>query len=404
LPHLQKVFGRFGGLAVSRYVLDNDHIPAEPSEEPVRGLSRGLVVGDYEGLRAGEAIAAVRVLGLRPCLERVEGYEAGLHGFVVSQEPSDGAEVSPDSQVFLYVASPARTVVSSAPQEDAEAVEVLDQATDDADAQGRTGMDDGDVGSNDGADEATGFDEGAEDVVEDAFASDVDHWDGDDDGDDADGFGESEAFPGEDTRELDAAGREFAEEADGAEDLEGFADGLVEPVRVWRGGLPGAPPHRRLSWWRSARLGVWRRRRRLPLSVQLAVIALFVFAALVVLVSLASGGDSPPRGARRPRPSLSDSRSGARTPVVPAPVVPAPTAGEQPAVTGARPVVSPSLSSGRVDRQRTRRVAIQERTAIPSQPPTAPTPASVSPTAPAPAPSGEAATGTEEHAIREFGP
>ena len=377
-------------------MLDDDHISAEPSEEPVRGPSRGPAVGGYEGLRAGEAIAAVRVLGLRPCLERVEGYEAGLHGFVVSQEPSDGAEVSPDSQVFLYVASPARTIVGNPTQDtrDEAMVETSDQARDVADARDSDGLDGGDVGNEDVEDDATGVDEAAEAVVEDAFASDLDRWEGHDDGaSDSSSAGCSDEFgasPEEDTRELGASGPAFAEESEGGEDFDGFADEPVEPARVWRGGLPGALPRRRLSSRRSSHEGVWR---RLPLSVQLAVIALLGFSAVVVLVSLATGVRSSSRGTQRPRPVVSGTRSGGARPVV-----------ARPPVVTARPVVSPSVSSARAGRQRARRVAVRERTAIPSQSPTVPTPPSVSTAAPVPSPSGESAAATEEHAIREFGP
>ncbi len=80
-------------------------------EQPEPAPSRGLRIDQYEGLRAGEAIVAVRERGLRPSLERVEGYEARLQGFVVSQEPAAGVEVAADSQVFLYIGAPARAVV-----------------------------------------------------------------------------------------------------------------------------------------------------------------------------------------------------------------------------------------------------------------------------------------------------
>lgn len=408
----EKVFGRFGGLAVSRYVSDDDHIPAKSPEEPVRGLGRGLLVGGYEGLRAGEAIAAVRLLGLRPCLERVEGCEAGgLHGFVVSQEPSGGAEVAPDSQVFLYVASPARTVVGSAPGGPSQAavVEASDDVGDEDEAREGNADDEGTFGRSDGQ----------EDFPEDASGREVGSWVGDDDlheapaphdeedpdgeggfydaGDDDRDGGDADEFDGfgasrdEETRDLDPAGGMFASSRDGAEDTDGFVDEPVGPVRVWRGGLPGALPRRRPSSRRRSRRGVWR---RLPLSVQLAVVALLAVAALVVLVSFACSVDSSSRGAGRPRPSLSGARpGGARTTVVPSPVV------------VARPVVAPSVSSARARRLWARRVGGRARTAIPSRSPAVPTPTSVTPAAPAPSPPGEPGAGSsEEHAIREFGP
>jgi PASTA domain len=86
---------------------DREH-SEDQVEEHVPGGRGGLRVGAYEGLRAGEAIVAVRERGLRPSLERVEGCAEDQHGFVVSQEPVAGSEVAADSQVFLYIGAPAR--------------------------------------------------------------------------------------------------------------------------------------------------------------------------------------------------------------------------------------------------------------------------------------------------------
>lgn len=110
----RKSAGRSGGFGVRRGVRDDDDTPIQPSE-PVAARGRGMAVEGYEGLRAGAAIAAVRRLGLRPSLERVEGYEPGIHGFVVGQDPSTGAEVQAGGQVVLFIAAPARTVISAHP-------------------------------------------------------------------------------------------------------------------------------------------------------------------------------------------------------------------------------------------------------------------------------------------------
>ena len=91
---------------------DDDHTPTQPSD-PISARGRGVLVEGYEGLRAGAAIAAVRRLGLRPSLERVEGYEAGVQGFVVSQEPAQGSEVQPGGAVCLFIAAPARTILDA---------------------------------------------------------------------------------------------------------------------------------------------------------------------------------------------------------------------------------------------------------------------------------------------------
>lgn len=86
-----------------------------PSDERFETVARsrvgGVRVERFEGLRAGEAIAAVRRLGLRPAPERVEGYEPDLHGFVVDQEPAEGGELQAGDQVVLFIAAPSRARV-----------------------------------------------------------------------------------------------------------------------------------------------------------------------------------------------------------------------------------------------------------------------------------------------------
>jgi PASTA domain len=101
-------------------VCDDDHTPIQPSE-PLAARGRGVAIEGYEGLRAGAAVAAVRRVGLRPSLERVEGYEAGIHGFVVGQDPSAGAEVQAGGQVVLFIAAPARTIIGGHPDRDGDA-------------------------------------------------------------------------------------------------------------------------------------------------------------------------------------------------------------------------------------------------------------------------------------------
>lgn len=82
--------------------------PDEHFETVGRSRVGGVRVERFEGLRAGEAIAAVRRSGLRPAPERVEGYEPDLHGFVVDQEPAEGGELQAGDQVVLFIAAPSR--------------------------------------------------------------------------------------------------------------------------------------------------------------------------------------------------------------------------------------------------------------------------------------------------------
>jgi hypothetical protein len=57
-------------------------------------------------MRAGEAVADVRRLGLRPAVERVEESEPEMHGLVASQTPEAGSDVQLGSAVALYIAVP----------------------------------------------------------------------------------------------------------------------------------------------------------------------------------------------------------------------------------------------------------------------------------------------------------
>lgn len=386
-------------------MLDDDHIPSQLPEEPSRGLSRGLVVGAYEGLRAGQAIVAVRELGLRPCLERVEGYEAGLHGFVVSQEPSSGTQVTVDSQVFLYVAAPARTIVQRGPEDGGH--HVISEASNDADGDDSTG----DIDSKEDAD--NGPAERTDDFAERDFggeAEDNQEEHSEDDAEDlrdeesleeqeqlyhgSEGAGGSDGFEPsleEETRELGGVDSVFAREGELAEDPE-VAEEPVEPVRVWRGPPPGALPRRRLTRRHSSRRQrAWP---QAPLSLQLGI-ALLVCVGLVVLVSLASPGHSSSRDAQHPRPTVSQARSGsARSMLTP------------PRTVGARPAVSRPVFSGPTHRRRSGGEVRRARTTVPSPSPVAPPAASVPAAAPAPSSSAVSVTGTaaEEQAIREFGP
>ena len=91
-------------------MFESDHTTPEPHDGPSDAPGRGVRIEGYEGLRAGEAVVAVRRLGLRPSLERVEGYGPEIQGFVVSQDPAEGTLAQPDSAVCLFVAAPSRTV------------------------------------------------------------------------------------------------------------------------------------------------------------------------------------------------------------------------------------------------------------------------------------------------------
>ena len=304
-------------------MLGDDHTPSDASAGAVHRFTRGLVVGGYEGLRAGEAIVAVRGLGLRPSLERVEGYEASLHGFVVSQEPSSGAEVAADSQVFLYIAAPSRTVVE---REIASEGEALD---------------------------------GDEDTNEEGLESDeepVGVW--------------PEAEAGEETK-ADAVAEvadeyppvveepETAESAAEASDVE-ESDGQAP---VWRGAVPGAVPRRRLGSRRSGRPGIWG---SLPFGLRVGLFAVVAVVVLALLVSLASSGQvgrgefarspsartaapsSRPRGAARGTPGAA---AQAPPPIARQPAAPSSTFGRSPRPRVARrPVPSSRVTAGSVVR------------------------------------------------------
>jgi hypothetical protein len=64
---------------------------------------------DYLGQTAAEAAQAIRRAGLRPALERSFGWEPGLYGQVVAQEPAAGSELARDSAMLLFVAAPGDT-------------------------------------------------------------------------------------------------------------------------------------------------------------------------------------------------------------------------------------------------------------------------------------------------------
>lgn len=232
---------------------DIDPIETEPDSESQPALDHRLRVGEYEGLRAGEAIVAVRERGLRPSLERVEGYEERLQGFVVSQEPQAGEPVAVDSQVFLYIGAPARAVTTGAEgsPEQAGAVEAEEEAPA-VDAEFRDAA------------------ESREESVDELEATD-----------------EFEAQDG--LEQLTAT--EFAEEDEPLDAIEEFIDEEPEPVRVWRGPAPGARTVRSLE------LGA-RAARRVPVGVKVAVIGLFACALVTLLVSVVarSGNGAGGRG------------------------------------------------------------------------------------------------------------
>jgi hypothetical protein len=66
----------------------------------------GIVVREYVGQLASEAVRAVRRAGLRPGLERSFGYEQDLWGQVVAQEPAAGQELASNGHVRLFIAAP----------------------------------------------------------------------------------------------------------------------------------------------------------------------------------------------------------------------------------------------------------------------------------------------------------
>ena len=326
-------------------MLGDDPTPSGPSREPVRGITRGLVVGSYEGLRAGEAIVSVRRLGLRPCLERVEGYEASLHGFVVSQEPASGAEVAADSQVFLYIAAPSRTVVE---REVASEGEALD-------------------GDEDANEEDLGSDEEPVGVWPEAEAGEETE---------ADAVAEVADEHRPVVAEPETA--EFAAEASDVEESD-------EQAPVWRGAGPGAVPRRRLGSRRPGRLRVWG---WLPLGLRLALFAVVAVVGLALLVSLASSGRSVPAGTRQARPPVvSGRRVHVAVPAVSRPVAP-------------RPVVRRPIFSRSPRRRIARRVAPSPRLATGSA-----VRGNVAGGVSAPDGGGElSGAAAEEHAALEFGP
>lgn len=99
------------------------HPSDDPSGEPT--VAGGVRVDRFEGLPAGEAIALVRRAGLRPALERVEGYAPDVEGLVVSQEPAAGSMLQADGPVRLFIAAPRRAIVEPRDEPDAPAGESL---------------------------------------------------------------------------------------------------------------------------------------------------------------------------------------------------------------------------------------------------------------------------------------
>jgi hypothetical protein len=232
-------------------------------------------------------------------LERVEGYEVGLHGFVVSQEPACGAEVAADSQVFLYVAAPSRTVVG---QEAAPGDEAAEVKEDTEEGPGEEEVEEEPVEPWPEAN-AGGVEEAKEGPVEPGPETGLD--------------GEPEAeeeypslFEETDTAEFEV--EEFGAEASDAEESD-------EAARVWRGPAPGAVPRRRLTSPRPT--GQRRLWRSLPLSVQLAAVAPVVVTVLALLVGLADQGHHASLGARQPRRALTGGRSGDGDSVAASPAV-----------------------------------------------------------------------------------
>lgn len=79
-----------------------------PSVSQPQAASSGRVhVGDYVGQLAAEATQAVRRAGLRPGLDRCQGYEPAQIGHVIAQDPDAGSEVPRNSIITLHVAAPA---------------------------------------------------------------------------------------------------------------------------------------------------------------------------------------------------------------------------------------------------------------------------------------------------------
>lgn len=353
-------------------MLDDDHTPSDTSG-PTRGFTRGLIVGAYEGLRAGEAIVAVRGLGLRPCLERVEGYEASLHGFVVSQEPPSGVEVAADSQVFLYIAAPSRTVVEREVAPETGEVDAGEEAQAEAEPEVET--------------EADAVAERYRPAVEESETAEFA----------AEGFAAEASDVEVEEPQIEVS--DFAAETSEVEafDVEGEASGVEESreqAPVWRGAVPGAVPRRRLGPRRSGRMRVWG---SLPLGLRVALFAVVAVVVLALLVSLASSGQVG-RGdfARRPsaRSAAPSSRPRGTARGMPGAVVQAPR-------PGARQPVAPRMTFGRSPHPRVTRLPVPSSRATASSV----VRGAVAGRAPAADGGGEiSGAAAEEHAALEFGP
>jgi hypothetical protein len=256
---------------------DPEREEMEPGAELARVAGRGVRVGAYEGLRAGEAIVTVRERGLRPSLERVEGYAEDRHGFVVSQEPVAESEVAADSQVFLYIGAPARTVAES---------EATGRVAEEEEATTGVGVDESTVA--------------LEPVGGDAFDEEFD-WDAGAAGGERDERDEDEAA-GAEPGSVDEVG---SVEEPGSVD---------EPARVWRGPAPGSGLRRGFAedaggWDQDERVEYEEPRTRgwlagVPLGVKVAAWGLLACAVLTLLVSVAArsgDGATSGRGGRAAR-------------------------------------------------------------------------------------------------------
>ncbi|MHB1833475.1 MAG: PASTA domain-containing protein [Solirubrobacteraceae bacterium] len=254
-------------------------------------------VEEFAGMRAGEAVAAVRRLGLRPQLERVEGYAADVHGLVVSQEPAQGARLQAGSGVRLFVAAPARMLTGAEQTEEQEQTRAPEAA-----ASAAAQVEDDEAAESVAAGVGHLEEEGG------AWATDGGETDGLDGGDDFQGEGPGElagsaeehwsdetvSMRGPGARDGRPVGRGVAAEEDwiGSLPSRRAADEAASE-RSRRKGRPAAGARRA----RAARRAVAARRwRRVPPAVRFAVLALLGCAVLAIGVSLASGGS----GAGRP--------------------------------------------------------------------------------------------------------
>ena len=338
---------------------ETDPATPEPFDATADLRGRGVRVEGYEGLRAGEAVAAVRRLGLRPSLERVEGYEPGIQGFVVSQEPADGSEVQPGGAVCLFIAAPSRTIADTSPPPDVDGGE----------PEPEVDIESLHVGEPLYADETV-------ELYEIAAPAD---WSSEPGG----AFEESEPL-------LDD-GQPLA------------SDGAQPSGGVWRG-PPSSSPRNHL---RSPRAGLIARRRArwrsLPRAVRWVALALSACVVLAVLVSVGHQSHSTSR-----RPSALHRSPSAQAGVVP-PVVP-------PVVPRVRRAVAASRAGRRREAQRRRRTGARRVRSmsrrvrgVPAAPvhttgPLHTTAPVATPVRASSAPAQPPVESAEEHVIREFGP